>query len=237
MVAFEQSSHRNASKPKTKRPASGENIPSAVDRMIQPQQPFNFPPVNSSDSAAEQGATAMSAGPPKKKRGRPSKAEYEAKVAEAAARGEDYQPAAKRKKTPRLSPQGAPNAGMVTHGGEGPTGMTPVRKPKAALEEASSLAFQPTPSNFGLETTAYAGDRMRFDGERPAKSTFSEAQASEVDARESLLAHMREHAERSTPHTIQNNTTLQHESTPHNHYTSYLGQTRGPGNTGNEQVH
>lgn len=226
MVAFEQS-QQNASKPKIKHPASGENYPSAVDRMIQPQQPFNFPPVNASDSVTAPG----SAGQPKKKRGRPSKAEYEAKVAEAAARGEDYQPAAKRKKTPRPSPQGAPNVGIVTPAGESPTSMKKARKPKAALEEASSLAFPPTARSCALDATAYAADQMQFDEERPVQSTMSETQASEVEARESLLANMREHAEHTAPYTVQNNTTLRHGSIPQNDFTSFLGPTRGPATT------
>ena len=229
MVAFEQSSPQNTSKPKKKRPASGENIPSAVDRMLQPQQPFNFPSVNvTSDPAADQGATvSILGGPPKKKRGRPSKAEYEAKVAEAAARGEEYQPPPKRKKTPRSSLHGAPNTGMIAPsmtevGGayESPTGKKKARKPKSAPEEAISLASEPTSRTFTLDASAYAADHMPIDKEKPVRSTIPETQASEFEARESLLAGMREHA-RTAPDTVQSTMTLQHDSTPQSQFTPY----------------
>lgn len=244
MVAFEQPFPQNASKPKKKRPASGENVPSAVDRMIQPQQPFNFPPVNApNDPATDQGATASAlGGPPKKKRGRPSKAEYEAKVAEAAARGEQYQPPPKRKKTPRPSLQGAPNPGMVTPSmtdigaaGEGSTGNKKARKTKAAPEEASSLPSEPTARSLTFGGTAHAADQMQIDEEKPFKSTIPETQASEFEARESLLAQMREHAEYTAPGTAQSTLTLQHDSTPQNDITSYQRPTRDPATTGGHQ--
>lgn len=238
MVAFEQPSPQSASKPKTKRPASGENVPSVADRVI---QPFNFPPVNtSSDPATGQGATAsISGGPPKKKRGRPSKAEYEAKVAEAAARGEEYQPLPKRKKTPRPSLQGAPNQGMaspsmteVGAAGEGSTGTEKAQKPKVAPEEASSLASEPSARSLALEATARAADQMRIDEGKPVKSTIPETQVSEVEARESLSADMREHAERTAPDTVQSTMTLQHDFTPQNDFISYQGPIRDPATTG-----
>lgn len=241
MVPFEQPSPQNASKPKKKRPAPSENVPSAVDRMIQPQQSISIPSANfPSDPATDQGATAsMLGGPPKKKRGRPSKAEHEAKVAEAAARGEEYQPPPKRKKTPRSSLQGAPNAGMVassmTEVGAAyasPTGKGKARKPKKASEEAIGLASEPTTRNFALEATAYAADHIHFDEEKPVKSTIPETQASEFEARESLLAGMREHAEQAAPDSVQSTMTLQYDSAPQNDFTSYHGLARDPARTG-----
>lgn len=188
MFAFEQPPTQSAPKPKKKRPASGESV--ALDRTIQSQQPFNFPPVNAlSDPATGQGAMASNlGGPPKKKRGRPSKAEYEAKVAEAAARGEEYHPPPKRKKTPRTSLEGAPNAGIVTPSmtevgaaGEESTSMKKARKPNAAPEEASNLASESTVRSLALVATAHAADQMQIEEEKPFKSIIPETQASEVD--------------------------------------------------------
>ena len=243
MVAFEQQSAQNTSKPKKKRPASGENVPSVADRMIQPQQPSNFPPVNApGDPATNQNApTVVPGGPPKKKRGRPSKAEHEAKVAEAAARGEEYKPTPRRKKPPRPPPQGTPNAGMVTPSmtevgaaGEVSTGKKRARKPNAAPEEASSLAFGTAARNYTLEATAHAADKMQIEEDKPAQSTMPETQASDFEARESLLANMREHAEQFAPDTIQSTMTLQHDSTPQHNFISYQGPTRDPATTGEQ---
>lgn len=233
MVVFEPPALQNASKPKKKRPASGRNVPSAVDRMIQPQQPINFPPVNPpSDPPADPGATAsVSVGPPKKKRGRPSKAEYDARVAEAAARGEEYQPPPKRKKTPRPSLQDAPNAGMVTPEvgapGEGSPGKQKAQRPKAAPEAASSLAFEPTTRSLALKATAQAADQMHILNENHVKSTIPETQASEVEAQRSFLAGTREQAENTMP-DVQSTMTLQHASTPQNAFRSYQGTMGDP---------
>lgn len=241
MVAFEHQSPQSASKPKKKRPASGENVSSA-DRMIQPQQPSNFPPVNApGDSATGQVAAALvPGGPPKKKRGRPSKAEHEAKVAEAAARGEEYKPTPRRKKPPR-PPQGTQIAGMVTPsmtdvgaGGEFSTGNNKARKPNAAPEEANSLAFGTTSRNFALEATAHAADKMQVEEDKPVQNTIPGTQASEFEARESLLANMREHADQFAPNTIQSTMTLQHDSTPQHNFISYQGPSRDPATTGEQ---
>lgn len=237
MVAFEQQSAQNTSKPKKKRPASGENVPSVADRMIQPQQPSNFRPVNAGDPATNQVApTLVQGGPSKKKRGRPSKVEHEARVAEAAARGEEYKPTPRRKKTPRPPPQGTPNAGVVTPSmtefgiaGEVSTGKKKARKPNAALEETSSLTFGTPGRNIALEATAHAADKMQIEEDKPAQSTMPETQASDFEARESLLANMREHAEQFAPATI-----LQHDSTPQHNFISYQGPTRDPATTGEQ---
>ena len=239
MVAFEHQSPQSTSKPKKKRPASGENSSSVA---IQAQQPSNFPPVNTpGDPATGQVATALvQGGPPKKKRGRPSKAEHEAKVAEAAARGEVYQPTPRRKKPPR-PPQGTPNAGIVTPsmtdvgaGGEFSTGNNKARKPNAAREEAGSLAFGTTSRNFALEATAHGADKMQAEEDKPVQNNIAETQASEFEARESLLANMREHAEQFAPDTIRSTMTLQHDSTPQHNFISYQGPARDPATTGQQ---
>ena len=245
MVTFEQPSGQNASKPKKKRPASGENVPPAEDRVIQPQLPFNFPSVNSpSDPATDPGVTAsVLGGPPKKKRGRPSKLEHEAKVAEAAARGETYQPTPKRKKTPRPSLQGPQTLGMVTPsmpevgtGGDGSAGMRKARMPQAGPEEASGLASEPPARSLALDATALAADQMQIHERKPFRSTIPETQASEVEARESLWANIRANAEHTVPDTVHSTMTLQHASTPQHDFTSYQGPTRDTVTTGEQQI-
>ena len=245
MVTFEQPFSQNASKPKKKqRPASGENLTSTVDRMIQPQLPLNFPSVNSpGDPTSDQGVAASAlGGPPKKKRGRPSKVEHEAKVAEAAARGEIYQPTPKRKKAPRQALEGAPNVGMGTPSmtevgptGEGSASMTRIRKPKTGLEETGGLASEPTARSLGLEATAFAADQMQFEEGKPFRSTIPETQASHVEARESLPADMGGIAERTAPDSFQSTMTLRHDSTPRTDFASYHGSSRDPVRTGEQQ--
>ena len=211
--------------------------------MIQPQLPLNFPSVNSpSDPASDQGNTAsVLGGPPKKKRGRPSKVEHEAKVAEAAARGEIYQPTPKRKKAPRSSLEAAPNVGMVIPNmtevgttGEGSASKTRTRKPKVGIEETGGLASEPTARSFGLEAAAFAPDQMQFEEGKPYKSTIPETQASGVDARESLPTDMGGIAERTAPDTFQSTMTLRHDSTPRTDFTSYRGPSRDPVRTGEQ---
>ncbi len=244
-VTFEQMSPPNASKPKKKRPASGENVPSAGGQVLQPQLPFNFPPVNSpNDPATDPGSTAsVFGGPPKKKRGRPSKVEYEAKVAEAAARGEEYHPTPKRKKAPRPSLQGAPTASMVASGmtdigtlGEGFAGEPNAQYPKAAPQAASGLNSELTTRRFAPEATAHVTNQIRTDVRQPFKSTIPETQASEVEAQEGLLADLRESAERAAPDTVHSTMTLQHESTPQSNFTSYHGPIRVPATTGEQRA-
>ena len=228
MVPFEQPTPQNASKPKKRRPASGGNVPTAVDRVIQPQLPFDFPSVNAPSGPATDPVITASVlgGPPKKKRGRPSKVEYEAKVAEAAARGEKYQPTPKRKKAPRPSLQGAPNAGMVTPStievgttGEGSAGKARARKPREGPEEAGGLASDPTARSLAFEATALATDPMQIGEENPFKSTIPETQASEYEARGSLSADIRGNAERTALDTVQSTMALRQDSTPRNDFT------------------
>ena len=181
-------------------------------------------------------------GPLRKKRGRPSKVEYEAKVAEAAARGEEYQPTPRRKKNRHPSLQGAPNASMVTPGmaeagtaGEGYASNNIARTWKTAPEGAGGLASRPTGRNLDMEATALAANQMQTDHMKSFKNTIPETQASEVEAREHLLADMRENAERTAPDTVHSTMTLQHDSTPHSSFTSYQAPMRGPGTTRDQQ--
>lgn len=245
MVPFGQPTPLNASKPKKRRPASGGNVPSAVDRVIQPQLPFNFPSVNAPSGPATDPVmtTPILGGPPKKKRGRPSKVEYEAKVAEAAARGEKYQPTPKRKKAPRPSLQGAPNAGMATpsitevgNTGEGSAGKARARKLREGPEEAGGLASDPTARGLALDRTALAANPMQIREENPFKGTIPETQVSAFEARGSLSAGIRENAERTALDAVQSTMALRQDSTPGHDFPFYQGPMRDPVTTGEQQI-
>ena len=242
MVSFEQTSPQNASKAKKNRP-SGENVPVAVDRIIQPQLPLKFPPVNSPNiSAADQVArAAVFGGPPKKKRGRPSKVEYEAKVAEAAARGEEYHPTPKRKRAQPISLQSAPNASTVAPSttevettGEGSANKDNARNPKAATGEVITTAYGNTARGLALDATALAADQMQVNERKPFQTTIPEMQASGMEDRESLLAG--QNAEPTARDTVQSTMTLQHDSTPQSYFTSYQTPSRDPVTAGEQQV-
>ena len=161
-VALEQQSPPNASTTKKRRPASGENVP--LDRAGQPQQLFNFLPVNApGNPPTDQGATISDlGGPPRKKRGRPSRAEHEAKVAEAAARGEEYHPPPKRKKTPRPLLEGAPKAVMVTpvmtKVGTAREGSTSEKQSQGA----EHIASEPTTRSLASEATTHPANHTHI---------------------------------------------------------------------------
>ena len=204
-----------------------------ADRTMQQQQ-STFPSVNApspSGSFAFQAVPGTSTGePPRKKRGRPSKEEFDKRVAEAAQRGETYPPPRKRK-PPRPSTEsigndpvslpGTSETGAVIEG-EGSAGKNKARKPKAipAVTELppnvseGHLVPEPTDTSKAFEATASAADHMQIIMGEPTRSTISETQASGFPARESLLAGMREHAARAEPETTQSSSVLQHESAP-----------------------
>lgn len=202
-----------------------EESPVIADRTLQPQL-SNFPSVNaSSDPVALQTAPSTTIGePPRKKRGRPSKEEFDKRVAEAARRGEVYPPPRKRK-TPRPSAEGVPGATMDTPAmlqagttGEGSTGKKRAKKPNPVTVESnpdrevteSKLAPDATEA---LEATASAADnKMQIDTEGAVPSPIPETQTMEFPTRESLLARTREHAAREAPETMQSSSTLKEVS-------------------------
>ncbi|KAK3169379.1 hypothetical protein OEA41_008762 [Lepraria neglecta] len=218
-----------AAKPKKKRPHPSEGSPTIADRTLQPQL-SNFPSVNApSDPVAFQTAPSTTSGePPRKKRGRPSKEEFDKRVAEAAQRGEVYPPPRKRK-TPRSSAEGVPGATMANPAmaqagttGEGSAGKKRARQPNPVPAESnpdpevteSKLAPDATERNVALEATASAADRMQIDTEGAVPSPIPETQATEFPAQESLLAGMREHAAREAPEIMQSSSTLKEGSAP-----------------------
>lgn len=204
-----------------------------ADRTMQQQQ-STFPSVNApspSGAIAFQAIPGISPGePPRKKRGRPNKEEFDKRVAEAAQRGEIYPPPRKRKPprpstenivTDPVSLPGTNETGAATEG-EGSAGKKKARKPKAVpvvsepppnLSEGH-LVPESTDRSKAFEATASAVDHMQIIMGEPTQSTIPETQASGFPFRESLLAGMREHAARAEPEMTQSSSAMQHESAP-----------------------
>ena len=203
----------------------GQPLPSGTP--IQPRR-YHFAPINepSNPSAFQPvslapGESAEKAG---KKRGRPSKAERELREAEAAARGEVYQPTKRKKQTTRPSAEGADIEGA----GAGPA--TPEPRRKVKKQKATPVAPTAPPMSvatlgkLGTQAATGFGGQMQIESpERPVKSTIPETQASEFQITESLLAEMREQAAQSeglrmmAPSqmgTAQSSVTLQQAPTP-----------------------
>ena len=185
-----------APKPKKKRPSGGASQPLIGEASLQPQQ-YQFAPINepSNPSAFQTAPFTPGEAPEKsgKKRGRPSKAEHELRIAEAAARGEVYQPTKRKPKTPRPSTEGV-------EGGD--SADTPGSKKKAKKQKYAAESMGPPgePSAEGLmyQHTASPGDQMQVDTpERQPRSTIPETQTSDFVASESLLAGLKEQAAQS----------------------------------------
>lgn len=211
----------SAPKPKKRGYASGDGS-MAVDRIIQPRV-SEFSAVNEPFSSPHQPPAPVPAGePPKKKRGRPSKAEYEIRLAEYAARGESY-PAPRKSKTPRQSTESyAPTAVMFPPGtadtGEGRAPRTPTTMEFGEPSTASAGRRRVRPSkaeigtrNIPLDTSALGADRPQPPPEDTARSegnsategtvrnTVPEAQPSEPGYGGNPLAQIHEHAGRVEP--------------------------------------
>lgn len=156
--------------------------------------------------------TVESDGPPKKKRGRPSKAEQEIRAAKAAERGEVYPPP-KKVKTPRASMEGgAPVAIMTTPPtGEAPSpGMSSTDKKKRGRPGK----VQPEDSKLSLEATAHAVEQMQAESGHASGETVAETQAPEYTSPYHTLADMQEQAEQRDvrmmePETTESSYTLQ----------------------------
>lgn len=195
-----------------------------IDRMIQPRIP-EFSSVNEPYSPQYLSAPGSMSEPQRKKRGRPSKAEYEIRRAEYAARGEAY-PAPRKTKTPRQSGEGlAPTALMMTPTAEttGDPGLALTSTPTGAgitgMASPAKKRSRPTTSekhseNIVLETSAGLADQAHFPPgnsiqalpEKPAESTLSETYATpDLGHHGILLAQMQEHAARTHPDTNESN--------------------------------
>lgn len=194
---------------------SGEG-PMAVDRIIQPRI-SDFSSVNEPFNPQSTPTAAVPGEPPKKKRGRPSKAEYEIRLAEYAARGEPLPPPRKPKTPKRSGERPAPTANMFTPttgaAVEGGSLLTPT-KPEAGAAGSTPAAGVPSrpgtadkgTRNLALEATALAADQIqptpgndaepRADPKGSGGQSESLEMAHEFGPHEALLAQMQEHAAR-----------------------------------------
>ena len=188
-----------------------------ADRTMQQQQ-STFPSVNApspSGSLAFPLIPGTSTGePPRKKRGRPSKEEFDKRVAEAAQRGETYPPPSRKRKPPRPSMESTANDPTSTPGtnesavaieGEGSAGKKKARKPKATLavsEVLSNVAggrvVPEATDRMAFEAAASPVDRMQGVTNDPTRRTIPEPQVPGIPARNSRLEGMREHAARGS---------------------------------------
>lgn len=217
-------------KPRRKRRPSGEVASTSVDRTIQPQQQpppllhapipaqsqqYYFAPVNlhePADHAAQwnQSVSVAQGEQPAyqgKKRGRPSKAEYEVKAREAAERGEPWPPP-KKIKTPRPSIEGGNlldeaindrSGAAGTGDGAADLSASPgtkkkvPRKPKAAqsgpMEVPPRTSSVAASRSLALEAAASAAEQMQIEYPKGP-----ETQASDFAASESLVAGMQAQA-------------------------------------------
>lgn len=220
-------------KPKRKPRSSGEAPSFVTDRTIQPQQQYQqpasaqaqpqhyyFTPMNVNEPdqftsqwnqtvPATQGEQQAYHG---KKRGRPSKAEYEIKAREAAERGEPWPPP-KKIKNARPSVEGGallsdtaestPRAIGIGGVGKGPPSKKKVAR-KSKPVPVASVGIPPRTSsaashrNFALGVPASAADQLQIEvfGNQ-MRSTIPETQASEFAASESLMTGLQEQVAQS----------------------------------------
>ncbi len=189
--------------------------PMAVDRIIQPRI-SDFSSVNEPFHPPAAAPPAAGPGePPKKKRGRPSKAEYEIRMAEYAARGEPLPPPRKPKTPKRSTERHAPTATMFTPTpggtGEGGSLMTPTAVDAGSVAGTHPAArppprpdtADPGTRNLALEATALAAEQTRPASgptTEPAADSKAGVQtdhlegAPELGPHEALMAQMQEHA-------------------------------------------
>ena len=184
--------------PRKRAAPTSADSPATAARAIKPR-PAAFAGLNGSqDAMAHNKAAETSGQPPKKKRGRPSKADLEQRMAEAAARGEPYRPSPKttahrKPKAERIMTAtsartsavgGAPMAMMVSPSeGYGESAATPKKRgrPSKSVMEAKQRELE--------DTGAAAGGAMESGQE-----VIKETQQSEFAAPESLLIAMHERA-------------------------------------------
>ena len=202
----------------------------AVDRIIQPRI-SDFSSVNEPFSPLQYPAVVAPTGePPKKKRGRPSKAEYEIRLAEYAARGEPLPPPRKPKTPKRTTDALVPTANMFTPtsreagGGEHLLTPTAADAPEADTDSPSKHSEPVTTDrktrNLALKATALAADQMQASptnaGEASAQSSVKHTgveteTTSETELHGALLAQMaqiQEHAARVEPELPKSGTRL-----------------------------
>lgn len=195
-----------------------------VDRIIQPRV-SDFSSVNAPYSSQYLPAPASMSEPQRKKRGRPSKAEHEIRVAEYAARGETY-PAPRKSKTPRQSGEGlAPTAFMMTPKTKeaedtGPAltsttteaGIEAAKLPtkKRVQSTAAEMPSDNTTSEIAVQSAGpsqlQSENAIDDSSEKGPESILPKApSASESGSHRLLIAQMQEHMARNQPETIEEN--------------------------------
>ena len=178
---------------KKKRPLPiGEPIPT-TERTLQPR-PSAFAPVNTPEQTSP--LTFGDNGRPTKKRGRPSKEETNRRVAEAAERGEVYQPKVRKKPAQRQSTGGVETVEVV--GGSAPTAVmfTPEKTVAPAAGSPGSSTMKQwsdiTPLEQGVQTTGSAGQIQ--PEMRAREGVVSEQQMSSYSPQERLVTSLQQHA-------------------------------------------
>ena len=174
--------------------------------------------MNGQDDPTTQAATTGESDErPRKKRGRPSKAEHEIRAAQAAERGEIYPPP-KKFKTPRPSIEGgAPVAVMTTP--LTTEALSPGTTSSDKKKRRGRPKQHPEVSKLSLEATAHAVEQMQAEAGEVPEQSVPETQAPEYTSPYHTLAEMQEYADRedtrmTEPETAESSYTMQQLSRP-----------------------
>ena len=204
----------------------GEAGPASTVRDIQPRPP-SFSSVNGQQQMLAPAPIAMTpVEPPRKKRGRPTKSEFEKRQAEARERGEVW-PKPRKSKTPRTSMEGVEATGAPSGAGvasittgpdatpEGPQrpasmgGLASGPAPTAVMYAPSTpgMPVPPSPSSGKMATrpgegVMQPGSQVQHEEMRAARSSgHPEAQLTEFQMSQNLLAGLRQHGQMAgSPH-------------------------------------
>lgn len=174
-----------------KRPApTAADTPTIGQRAIQPRPAFIASVNGRNDPLMQNIAAETGSGPPKKKRGRPSKADLETRAAEAAARGEvvlqSPQPAFQKPERPSEPSAEPPRPAAPSRGAPMAAMLSPA---EGVPESASSAANKKRGRASGV-----AGKPEGPTATASTERVIPETQESEFAAPASLLAGMRERA-------------------------------------------
>lgn len=216
-----------------KRPYPGGDA-MTVDRIIQPRI-SEFATVNEPFTPPQYQyplAPATTSEPQRKKRGRPSKAEYEMRLAEYAARGVPY-PAPRKSKAPRQSTENlAPTAHMFTSGPEEAKDAGPALTPTAtqggdvgttppAKNRSQPSPDEKEPHKGTLNDPARSMDQAQLPpesndektAESGAENTPSEKPVdAQLGPHELLMSQMQEHAARVDHDVMESNRNVPQET-------------------------
>ena len=207
--------------------AAGEGSTSGAAREIQPRPP-SFSSVNGQQQIVAPAPIAMSpVEPPRKKRGRPTKFEYEKRAAEAKERGEVW-PKPRKPKTPRTSMEGVEATGAASGAGGTPASVgaegtpeesqrTPSMGGPGSGQAPTAIMYTPGTQGMGVpmspsikkqpraEAPLPPGTQVQHEEMRAARGGgASEAQLSEFQASQNLLSGFSQHPQLvGSPHLPQ----------------------------------